>query len=98
MYSCAHWLNIIASKLVRHPIHGDIIKFDFSGRIVKVFTRRPEDVAEKRAVVPALKCDCAETLFNSVDELLEVHTLERTPGYPILLELEEVWDMSCVRL
>jgi hypothetical protein len=45
-------------KLVRHPDYGEIIQFGFSGRVVEVFTRRQKYVAEKHAVVPALKCDC----------------------------------------
>ncbi len=58
-----------------------------------------EDVAEKGAVGHAFEGDCAEALFNGIDELLEVlHTLERSQGYPVLLEFEEVCDMPCVHL
>jgi hypothetical protein len=43
--------------------------FGFSGSIVEIFTRRLEDVAEKRAVVPALRGDGAEALLDGVDDL-----------------------------
>ena len=66
VYSCAHCLTEYHCKLVRHPVRGEIIHFGFSGRIVEVFTRRPENVAEKRTVVPALTREITQKYFSIV--------------------------------